>query len=141
MPRNHNIVCACAECETERRAQQSSGGVMYSPRSMDTPDQIANRKHRLVDCNPHFFAWGGGQGSPDALSFDCPEGHTDCKHYIPFTPALDGSDGSETAPRWQRTGSELETLTLKPSIRSVSVYCAMHIFITDGQIIFWSDSH
>ncbi|MBK7823073.1 MAG: hypothetical protein IPJ61_18990 [Tessaracoccus sp.] len=40
------------------------------------------RKHRLVDCNPRW--WRGCY-----LAFDCPEGHADCRHLIPFRPPLE----------------------------------------------------
>ena len=36
---------------------------------------MAERKHRLVDCNPHWVVYSGKEGdSPDAIYFDCPEG-------------------------------------------------------------------
>lgn len=90
------------------------------------------RKHRLVDCNPHFVR--GGNGSLCAVYFECPEGHDDCKHVIPFTPALDGSPGQwhgkgASGVTWQRSGGTFEiisdegkifeSLTLSPSIRRI----------------------
>jgi len=122
------------------------------------------RRHRLVDCNPHFVE--DGKGAICAVYFECPEGHDDCKHVIPFTPALDGSPGEwhgqgSNGAIWQRTGDTLETLTLSPSIRRIqrhtdraaaieagclpeyitdSLFCALHIFIKNGVIEFCGDS-
>lgn len=125
---------------------------------------MGERRHRLVDCNPHFVARDGVEC---AVYFECPEGHVGCKHIIPFTPALNGEalDASAWYGRagavWQRTGESLETLTLSPSIRRPQQYaskaqalaagvleeyfeesltCALHIFIRDGQIEFCGDS-
>lgn len=121
------------------------------------------RKHRLVDCNPHFVEQG--DGIECALYFECPEGHDDCKHVIPFTPAMDGSapswHGQNGGAMWQRTGETFETLTLSPSILrrrrheskaaalasgvieeyfTESMTCALHIFIKNGAIEFCGDS-
>jgi hypothetical protein len=121
------------------------------------------RKGRLVDCNPHFVEQG--DGIECAVYFDCPEGHEDCKHVIPFTPAMDGSStswhGQNSGAMWRRTGDTLETLTLEPSIRRIQRYaskeaaladgvreeyftesltCALHIFIKGGAIEFCGDS-
>lgn len=125
------------------------------------------RKHRLVDCAPHWVQYSPDPTSPDAIYFECPEGHDDCKHVIPFTPALDGSSRSRdqqkqgNGAQWQRTGDTFETLTLAPSIRRIQRYpskeaaladgvkeehfgesltCALHIFIKDGAIEFCGDS-
>ncbi len=122
------------------------------------------RKHRLVDCNPQFVS---ANGVDCAVRFDCPEGHEECVHVIPFTPALDGSDGAQAwhAGRggiaWQRTGDAFEGLTLSPSILvrqryasreaalaagclpdyvNESMWCALHIFIKNGAIEFCGDS-
>lgn len=125
---------------------------------------MSRRKHRLVDCNPHFVE--DGRGALCAVYFECPEGHDDCKHVIPFTPALDGTPGNwnngGSGPIWQRTGDTFETLTLSPSIRRIQRYpsreaaiaagcipeyvtesmtCALHIFIRNGAIDFCGDSH
>lgn len=124
----------------------------------------ATRRTRLVDCNPR---WVSSNGIDCAVRFDCPEGHDDCVHVIPFTPALDGSDGAIAfhgaggGITWQRTGDTFETLTLSPSIlrhqryanRDAAIaagcipeyitdtlFCAMHIFVRDGQIEFCGDS-
>lgn len=124
---------------------------------------MSARRTRLVDCNPRW----GVEGQDDAfqrlwITFECPEGHAECQHSIPFTPSMDGdaqprSDG----PLWQRTGDTFETLTLSPSIRRIprhasreaaiasgcipeyvteSMTCALHIFIRDGAIEFCGDS-
>lgn len=118
------------------------------------------RKLRLVDCNPR---WATDAGHTRFVIFDCPEGHDDCKHAIPFTPSLEGA--AQTSPQqngahWARTGDTFEALTLTPSIRRIpqypsreaavaavapeyldaSMYCALHIFITGGAIAFCGDS-
>ncbi len=123
---------------------------------------MSRRKARLVDCNPHFVE---SSGVTCAVYFECPEGHGDCKHIIPFTPALDGSatswHGQNGGAMWQRTGDTFETLTLSPSIRRIrrhasreaaiaagcipeyvteSMTCALHIFIVNGEIQFCGDS-
>jgi hypothetical protein len=119
---------------------------------------------KLVDCDPKWVTNYHGKcgDSPDAIRFDCPEGHEDCIHIVPFMPALDGSMVAMDAGRgWQRTGDTFESLTLSPSIRRVQRYpsraaaladgchedhlgdslvCALHIFIKDGAIEFCGDS-
>lgn len=116
---------------------------------------MSERRTRLVDCNPRWITSGCRDGV--GLMFDCPEGHADCRHGIPFTPGLDGRDHAS----WQRTGDTFETITLSPSIRREPVYasresaladgalpehlepthfCALHIFIRNGQIEFCGDS-
>lgn len=124
---------------------------------------IDRRKHRLIDCNPHFVE--DKDGVICAVYFECPEGHDDCKHVIPFAPALDGSPGNwnngGSGPIWQRTGDTFETLTLSPSILrrqrhanreaaiaagclpeyiTETMFCALHIFIKNGAIEFCGDS-
>jgi len=125
---------------------------------------MSTRRHRLVDCNPQFITYDGKDDhAPDALFFDCPEGHEDCRYHVPFTPALDGSAGAAQAngARWTRSGDTFETLTLAPSIRGVPqfasreaaiadgrmvehvhprMWCALHIFIRGGAIEFCGDS-
>lgn len=118
------------------------------------------RKARLVDCNPEWVIFYGKQNaSPDAVYLDCPEGHEGCRRVIPFTPALDGTPRPHAL--WQRTGDTFETLTLTPSIRGIpryadkeaalkagcleryvtpSMFCALHIFISNGAIDFCGDS-
>lgn len=122
---------------------------------------MSARKHRLVDCNPR---WGERDGVRRYVTFECPEGHVDCRHSIPFTPALDGSPQSspqQNGAQWQRDGETFETLTLSPSIRREPAYanreaaiaagclpehvddsllCALHIFIKNGAIEFCGDS-
>lgn len=128
----------------------------------------AIRKHRLVDCNPTWGREGGDgvtRGVERYVMFDCPEGHDGCRKSIPFTPARYGQ--AVPSPQlngaiWDRTGDTFETMTLSPSIRSIPVYtsreaaeaagvddaqlddqalyCALHIFIRNGQIEFCDDS-
>lgn len=128
---------------------------------------MGERKHRLVDCNPRWVA-ARYAGQPDdvpcGIHFDCPEGHKDCDHAIPFAPRLDGSPATSwytSGAIWQRSGDTFEALTLSPSIRREPTYasreaaiaagaeerylepthfCAFHGFIRDGQIVFCEDS-
>lgn len=104
-----------------------------------------------------------GEAVTRFVTFDCPEGHRDCWHTIPFTPTLDGTPASKTrgGAQWGRTGDTFETLTLTPSIRRVPSYksrekaiadgcspdnisdsllCAFHGHITNGVITFTDDS-
>lgn len=123
---------------------------------------VSARRTRLVDCNPRWVTDGGRDGC--GLIFECPEGHEDCRHAIPFTPALDGTEHASWQRNravWQRSGDTFETLTLSPSIRREPAYasreaalaagcreehiepsllCAFHGFIRDGQIEFCGDS-
>lgn len=119
------------------------------------------RKLRLVDCNPR---WATEGDQTRFLIFDCPEGHEDCRHAIPFTPSLEGrvlASPQQNGAQWARTGDTFEALTLTPSIRRVpqypsrevaaaavaaeyldaSMYCALHVFVTAGAIVFCADSH
>lgn len=122
------------------------------------------RKHRLVDCNPDFRRYDGRDGDPDSIAFDCPEGHADCRIFVPFTPALDGTAQpikQRNGAQWQRSGDTFETLTLSPSIRTIQQYpsrdaaiaagvlpdhfterliCGLHIFVRNGAIEFCGDS-
>jgi len=119
----------------------------------------ATRRTRLADCNPRWSSGREGVDPIDAVHFDCPEGHEDCRHIIPFTPALDGS--ARDGVRWKRTGDTFETLTLSPSIArrprhasreaalaagclpeyvTESLLCAFHGVIRDWQIEFCGDS-
>ncbi len=122
---------------------------------------MTTRRTRLVDCSPQWVNWSS-MDMTDGVRFDCPEGHPDCVHVIPFTPAIDGSLPKMDHGRgWQRTGDTFDTLTLSPSIRrnptyanreaalaagaleeylTPSMFCALHIFIRDGQIEFCGDS-
>lgn len=128
---------------------------------------MSQRKTRLVDCNPRWVTGryaGRNDDTPVGVHFDCPEGHDGCSHAIPFTPALDGGPAASwytSGAIWQRTGDTFEMLTLSPSIRREPTYasrevalaagalaehlepthfCALHIFIRDGQIEFCGDS-
>lgn len=126
---------------------------------------MSARRARLVDCNPQWVEEhreADQHGLIHYLRFECPEGHSDCVHVIPFTPRLNGDPYSDAQqPTWQRTGDTFETLTLSPSIRRIQRYpsreaaiaagcipehvtesltCALHIFIRDGRIEFCGDS-
>lgn len=116
------------------------------------------RKARLVDCNP---TWATAAGLTCYVIFDCPEGHDDCKHAIPFRQSLEGPVAQQAGAMWDRGGDTFETLTLSPSIRRIQRYpsrdaaladgvkpehfsgsltCALHIFIRNGRIEFCGDS-
>lgn len=118
----------------------------------------AVRKHRLADCNPK---WAEANGLTCYVIFECPEGHVDCKHAIPFRQSIEGPIAEQAGAMWDRTGGTFETLTLSPSIRRIqryanreaaladgchpdhledSLFCALHIFIKDGAIEFCGDS-
>jgi hypothetical protein len=123
---------------------------------------MAERKHKLIDCNPNWVENYFGSDRVDAIVFDCPEGHVHCKHVIPFSPALDGTiHPTEQGRGWQRIGDTFETLTLSPSIArrprhvnreaaiaagciaeyiTESMFCALHIVIVNGEIQFCGDS-
>jgi hypothetical protein len=117
---------------------------------------MGSRKTQLADCNPRWRTYDGKDDhSPDALEFDCPEGHEHCRHVVPFTPALDGSRRpvlQRNGAQWERTNDVFATLTLTPSIRITpskrmlpdgridEIGCAFHGFIKSGQIEFCGDS-
>ena len=126
---------------------------------------MSERKHRLVDCNPRWGVDGsGGEHEKRWITFECPEGHADCHHSIPFTPSLDGTPKTspqQNGAQWDRTGDTFETLTLSPSIRRIrrhesreaaiaagcipeyiteSMLCAFHGFVKNGAIEFCGDS-
>lgn len=126
---------------------------------------MSQRKHRLSECNPKWGVDGsGGEHERRWITFDCPSGHKDCSHSIPFTPSLDGTvlpSPQSNHAVWERKGDTFETLTLTPSILrrrrhesreaaiaagcipeyvTESMLCALHIFIKDGAIEFCGDS-
>ena len=126
---------------------------------------MAVRRHTLADCNPSWVTYDGKEDhAPDAIKFDCPEGHEHCYHIIPFTPALDGHTRpvlQRNGAQWERTNDSFATLSLTPSIRRIpshasreaaiaagcipefiteSMLCAFHGFIKSGQIEFCGDS-
>lgn len=80
------------------------------------------------------------------MTFECPEGHNDCRHAIPFTPTLNGA----SATGWERTGDTFDTLTLSPSIKRQPVInsetgevidaCEVHVILTNGVFTFCDDS-
>jgi len=120
------------------------------------------RKQRLIDCDPQWF--NDTAEVSRYLHFECPEGHEGCAHTIPFTPALDGTvlpSPQVNGALWARTGDTFETLTLSPSIKRIprytdreaaltagcleehlppTMFCALHIHIVDGAIVFCDDS-
>lgn len=119
---------------------------------------MSARKHRLIDCNPR---WAEAGGLTCYLTFECPEGHEDCRHAIPFRQSIQGPIAEQAGAMWDRTGDTFETLTLSPSIRRIprhasrdaaiaagcipehvteTLLCALHIFIRDGVIEFCGDS-
>jgi hypothetical protein len=103
---------------------------------------MSARKTRLVDCNPR---WGTfyGERTDRYITFDCPEGHADCHHTIPFSPMLDDTEWGTNMAVWQRVGTDFATLTITPSIaRRPTDHdpCAMHVEITKGEITFAGDS-
>ncbi len=112
-----------------------------------------SRIHKLAELAPQFVRWDGREpgaehGAADAIRFLCPEGHEDCSHTIPFTPALDGASKpspQQNGAHWQRRGDTFETLVLSPSIRCTG-WCHFHGFIggssgqMPGSIEFCGDS-
>lgn len=119
---------------------------------------MSERKRRLIDCNP---SWARTGELTCYVIFDCPEGHDECKHAIPFRQSLEGPLAQQEGAMWDRTGDTFETLTLTPSIArrpkhasreaaiaagcipeyvDASMLCALHIFITNGAIEFCGDS-
>ncbi len=112
---------------------------------------MSTRRTKLVDCNPRWMTSTDDERQR-YLRFECPEGHDNCEHIIPFTPALDGTDAGHKGGGavWQRSGGDaFDTLTLSPSILrrptiredgTVFDACALHIFIRDGGIEFCGDS-
>jgi len=121
------------------------------------------RKHRLIDCNPHWVVLEEN-GPECGIHFDCPEGHAGCSHTIPFRPTLDGLRNRSWRTdhvQWQRAGDTFETLTLTPSIKrqpqhadreaalkagclaeyiTEAMFCALHVNIVNGAIEFCGDS-
>ena len=101
---------------------------------------------RLVDLNPHFVGRGGpgitrnGKPVPHqegvGMTFDCPCGSEKCERvYLEFENPLEGEHAASEQPRWHRTGSDFESMTLRPSIRRMGTLgnvCQWHGFLTDG---------
>ncbi len=93
------------------------------------------RKTSLIDCHPRWVL--SNDGTPCGVWFECPEGHADCSHSIPFTPSLDGSPAPSwqmNGAIWQRTGDTFETLTLSPSIRRIPRHASREAAIASGCI-------
>ena len=120
---------------------------------------MTRRKPRLADCNPQWV--DDASGVTHYLHFSCPEGHNDCFHTIPFTPALDGAPQTSAMAQWERRGNTFEVLSLSPSIKrrqhyknreeaiadgclpeyiTETMFCAMHVVLTDGVFQFCDDS-
>lgn len=120
---------------------------------------MGQRRHRLIDCNPKWVE--DITGVICYLHFDCPEGHEDCSHTIPFTPALDGTERTSSRALWKRIGDTFETMTLEPSIArrpryqdraeaiadgclpeyiTETLFCDMHVNLVNGTFEFSGDS-
>lgn len=98
---------------------------------------------KLTDLDPHWFVTSEGHAAGRTgmgVTFDCP-----CKPGCPtrlgvwFSNPIDGGPPAppecSPKPRWQRTGSTFETLTLTPSIdASGGAEPHWHGFITNGEI-------
>jgi len=98
---------------------------------------------KLADLNAQFM-FSGGDGVSDAngkpvperkgcgVAFDCPCG-CDSRCHINFDTALDGKpfDGGRG---WKRTGDNIETLTLQPSIKRMDG-CGWHGWIRNGETV------
>ena len=129
--------------------------MLTCPRGVGLGYDRSMRKHQLIDCQP---CWSEDRRR---IRFDCPEGHIECEHTIPFTPDLDGTPQISSQALWERVGDLFETLTLSPSIRRVpeftsreaaitggcipeyvteSLLCAVHVNLIDGQFVFAGDS-
>lgn len=97
---------------------------------------------KLTDLNPTFYGAGpvDNEGKLTrrgvGLIFDCPCGECGRLCAIGFRNPIDGGPPLDTdRPLWQRTGEDLETLTLTPSIhRSGPDSCGWHGFITNGEV-------
>lgn len=104
---------------------------------------------KLTDLNPKWIGSGGegvsnsltGEPIPRreavAISFDCPCG---CVHpvCITFANPADGLGPFDPGPnrsRWERKGTDFETLTLTPSIQRILPHPCWHGFVTNGEII------
>lgn len=104
---------------------------------------------KLSDLDAKFVGAGGdgvwnADGSPAPLRsgvglvFKCPCGQKHDEYdrvYVGFENPIDGGpvlDGR--APKWQRTGDTIDTLTLKPSIQRMDPGgCRWHGFVTNGE--------
>lgn len=109
---------------------------------------MSTRRTRLIDCNPRWVFGryrSDDQGPACGIHFECPEGHAECWHTIPFTPAFDGSPTpgwQQNGAIWQRTGDTFETLVLSPSIRRNPTYASREAAIAQGALPqYLNDSH
>lgn len=90
---------------------------------------------RLTDLDPNFWTAEAGRAG-QGITFLCPCCLT--QHLgVWFANPVDGGPPAppelSPAPRWQRSGDTLETLTLSPSI-DASASGHWHGFIVDGEI-------
>jgi hypothetical protein len=104
---------------------------------------------RLAELAPMFACHGGlgvtsADGSPVPLTLgvalicNCPCGNPDESHrlYVPFRNPI--GPGPLVRPfGWQRTGDNVDNLTLTPSIHRVKERggCGWHGFITRGEVL------
>lgn len=101
---------------------------------------------KLTDLNPQFIGAGGegitrdGEPVPErrgiGITFNCPCG-CDELVFIPFRNPLDGGPPWDSDPRralWDRTGEDVETLTLTPSIQRLGG-CRWHGWIRSGEVV------
>lgn len=103
---------------------------------------MSNPPRRLIDLDPSWWGDGSGDGRKLGVTFACPLGpDRNCGGYhgVPFenpigggTPQSLGSAGA-TGPLWRRAGETFETLTLVPSINTLTG-CRWHGFITCGEV-------
>lgn len=94
------------------------------------------RMVRLIDLNPRWVTSAGRTGA--GLSFDCPG--TCCataavrqRMQVLFRNPMDGGDPSVGEPRWNRSGSTFDDLTLTPSI-DASASGHFHGWISNGEV-------
>lgn len=90
---------------------------------------------KLTDLDPRLFIASHAPGADDgaaptlenagAVEFSCPNGCTDHRVMVPLKPWQ--SNG------WDREGTTLETLTLRPSIQVVG-RCSWHGYVTNGEV-------
>ena len=92
------------------------------------------RKTHLRECSPRWISDDGVNRT--GISFECPEADGGCgsRHAVPCGPRGPGDGGA----RWTMRGN-LPDITIDPSMACRGA-CRMHINVTNGQIIFHSDS-
>lgn len=93
--------------------------------------------------NPRFLSNGGegvtmnGQPVPlregVGLTFDCPCGSSTCSPVsVCFSNPLDGGQAMP-GNTWDRTGDQLESITLSPSLQRMD-NCRAHFYVRNGAI-------